>query len=50
MGLKELHSRNIVHRNLSSENILIQEDGLKLFNYGLYHMTDNGKLVTFPIM
>lgn len=51
IGLRELHKRNIVHRNLSSENILLQhDDNLKLFNYGLYYMTDNGKLVSFPIM
>ncbi|XP_023017738.2 TBC domain-containing protein kinase-like protein [Leptinotarsa decemlineata] len=49
-GLKELHERNIVHRNLSTENILYQGDTIKLFNYGLYHLTDNGKLVSFPII
>ncbi|KAG5897208.1 hypothetical protein JTB14_022559 [Gonioctena quinquepunctata] len=49
-GLQELHRRNIVHRNLSSENILLQNDSIKLFNYGLYHLTDNGKLVSFPII
>lgn len=51
MGLKELHDHNIVHRNLSTENILLQDNGnIKLFNYGLYYITDNGKLVSFPIM
>ncbi|VEN40483.1 unnamed protein product [Callosobruchus maculatus] len=49
-GLMELHSRNIVHHNLSSENILIENGNIKLFNYGLYYMTDNGKLVSFPII
>nr|CAI5860061.1 unnamed protein product [Callosobruchus analis] len=49
-GLMELHSSNIVHHNLSSENILIENGNIKLFNYGLYYMTDNGKLVSFPII
>ncbi|CAG9823731.1 unnamed protein product [Phaedon cochleariae] len=49
-GLNELHTRNIVHRNLSTENILCQDNNVKLFNYGLYHLTDNGKLVSFPII
>nr|CAH7737912.1 unnamed protein product [Callosobruchus chinensis] len=49
-GLMELHSRNIVHHNLSSENILIENGNIKLFNYGLYYMTDNGKLVSFPVI
>ncbi|XP_018562554.1 TBC domain-containing protein kinase-like protein [Anoplophora glabripennis] len=49
-GLQELHNRKIVHRNLSSDNVLLQDGNVKLFNYGLYYMTDNGKLVSFPIM
>ncbi|KAJ8935053.1 hypothetical protein NQ318_002682 [Aromia moschata] len=48
-GLNELHMRNIVHRNLSSDNVLLLGKNIKLFNYGLYHMTDKGKLVSFPI-
>lgn len=51
MGLKKLHQHNIVHRNLSSENILVQDNGnIKLFNYGLYYITESGKLVSFSIM
>lgn len=52
VGLDELHKRNIVHRNLSTDNILLQnnEIDIKLFNYGLYYATDNGKLVPFPIL
>ncbi|KAL3272384.1 hypothetical protein HHI36_013861 [Cryptolaemus montrouzieri] len=50
-ALNELHKKRIVHRNLSCENILIQSNGdIKLFNYGSYYMTNNGQLVTFPIM
>ncbi|KAF5294637.1 hypothetical protein FQA39_LY02769 [Lamprigera yunnana] len=51
LGLNEIHSKKLVHRCLSSDNILLQENkNIKLFNYGLYHMTDNGKLVNFPIV
>lgn len=51
-GLNELHKQFIIHRNLSPENILMQmeECNLKLFDYGLYHMTGEGSLVSFPIM
>lgn len=49
-GLQELHKRKIVHRNLSSDNVLLQDGNVKLFNYGLYYMTENGKLVSFPIV
>ncbi|XP_045476153.1 TBC domain-containing protein kinase-like protein [Harmonia axyridis] len=46
-----LHKKKMVHRNLSPENILMQNSGdIKLFNYGLYYMTNNGALVSFPIM
>ncbi|XP_030758125.1 TBC domain-containing protein kinase-like protein [Sitophilus oryzae] len=50
-GLSLLHSLKIVHRCLSNENILLQDnDNIKLFNYGLYYMTDNGALVPFPVL
>ncbi|XP_026469381.1 TBC domain-containing protein kinase-like protein [Ctenocephalides felis] len=49
-GIKHLHSLGITHRNLSPENILIGDNNeIKLFNYGLYYMTLNGKYVSFPI-
>ncbi|XP_044258848.1 TBC domain-containing protein kinase-like protein isoform X1 [Tribolium madens] len=50
-ALNYLHERKIVHRNLSTENILLQKNkDIKLFNYGLFHMTGCGQLVSFPIM
>ncbi|XP_049820096.1 TBC domain-containing protein kinase-like protein [Aethina tumida] len=50
-GVNELHKNNIIHRNLSNENILLQDNNdIKLFNYGLYHMTGENKLVSFPIL
>lgn len=50
-ALNILHSKNMIHRNLSPENILLQSNkDIKLFNYGLYSMTGGGKLVAFPII
>ncbi|ENN79317.1 hypothetical protein YQE_04226, partial [Dendroctonus ponderosae] len=49
-GLKVLHGRKIVHRTLSNDNILLQSSGdVKLFNYGLFHMSKFGSLVSFPV-
>lgn len=49
-ALDILHENKIVHRNLSTSNVLMQTSGnIKLFNYGLYYMTNQGKLVLFPI-
>ncbi|XP_059151921.1 TBC domain-containing protein kinase-like protein [Physella acuta] len=49
-GLTYLHRNNIVHRNLSIDNILIDKQGnIKLSEYGLYYMTDYGADVSFPI-
>ena len=50
IGLKFLHDQDIIHRTLSDDNILIDNDGrVKLFNYGLYYMTDRGREVSFPL-
>ncbi|CAG9765341.1 unnamed protein product [Ceutorhynchus assimilis] len=50
-GLKVLHQRKMIHRTLSNENILLQANGdVKLFNYGLFHMSDMGSLVSFPVL
>ncbi|KAL1492194.1 hypothetical protein ABEB36_012677 [Hypothenemus hampei] len=50
-GLQVLHKKKIIHRTLSNENILLQANNeIKLFNYGLYHMSDAGSLVSFPIL
>lgn len=49
-ALDYLNQHGIVHRMLSPDNILVSENGnVKLFNYGLYHMTNNGVDVEFPI-
>jgi len=45
-----LNSRQIVHRKLSLDNIMVDERGMvKLSDYGMYHMTKSGSLVAFPI-
>lgn len=50
IGLKFLHDQDIIHRTLSDDNILIDNEGrVKLFNYGLCYMTDRGKEVSFPL-
>lgn len=49
-ALKYLNNHGIVHRVLSTDNILLNQKGdVKLFNYGLYYMTDNSRDVEFPI-
>ena len=52
-ALDFLQSKNINVMNLSSKNILWEENdrhqNIKLYNYGLAHMTDYGRLVGFPI-
>jgi serine/threonine protein kinase len=49
-GLKHLHERGIVSRNVSLDNTLITKSGRAvLSNYGLYYATEWGKSVVFPI-
>ncbi|XP_046978843.1 TBC domain-containing protein kinase-like protein [Vanessa cardui] len=45
-----LHKQEITHRTLSDDNILLDSSGrVKLFNYGMYYMTNEGNEVPFPI-
>ncbi|XP_058444044.1 TBC domain-containing protein kinase-like protein [Malaya genurostris] len=45
-----LNEKGLMCRNLEPLNILISRDfTVKLYNYGLYYMTDKGKYVSFPI-
>ncbi|XP_058821830.1 TBC domain-containing protein kinase-like protein [Topomyia yanbarensis] len=49
-AVAHLNERNIMCRNLEPVNVLISRDfSVKLYNYGLYYMTDSGKYVSFPI-
>ncbi|XP_045763934.1 TBC domain-containing protein kinase-like protein isoform X2 [Maniola jurtina] len=49
-AMKFLHKNDITHRTLSEDNILLDSTGrVKLFNYGLYYMTNGGNEVPFPL-
>jgi hypothetical protein len=48
LGLKELHSIGVIHRDLSSSNILLHEGRWKLSDFGISRDTDIGtRQVTF---
>lgn len=50
LGLSYLNNKGIVHRALSPNSILFDtEDNVRLFNYGLYYMSEYNKCVSFPI-
>ncbi|XP_068141174.1 TBC domain-containing protein kinase-like protein [Drosophila tropicalis] len=50
-GLNVLVKHKLVVHNLEPKHILMESDGsrIKLFNYGLHHMTKGGAYVPFPI-
>lgn len=49
-ALDHLNGQGLVCHNLEPANVLLDEhDNLKLFNYGLFHMTHRGEYVSFPI-
>ena len=50
-GLAYLNKNGIVCHNVEPENILFDpiDNSIKLFNYGLWYMTNGGEYVTFPI-
>lgn len=48
-GLDYIHRNGVVHRFLAKENICKDHNSWRLFNFGLYYMTDNGADVPFPI-
>lgn len=50
MALHSSSHHQIVHHNLDRSNILLDDEyNVKLFNYGLFHMSNAGQLVSFPI-
>ncbi|XP_017024219.1 TBC domain-containing protein kinase-like protein [Drosophila kikkawai] len=50
-GINVLSQHHLVAHNLEPKHVLISDDGrrIKLFNYGLHHMTKGGCYVPFPI-
>lgn len=45
-----MHDNGVVHYNLDTTNILVDDEkNVKLFNWGLFYMTNQGKYVSFPI-
>uniref|UniRef100_A0A7N8YLP2 TBC domain-containing protein kinase-like protein n=1 Tax=Mastacembelus armatus TaxID=205130 RepID=A0A7N8YLP2_9TELE len=49
-GLEFMNNHGMVHRALSAHNVLMDCKGnVKLAKFGLYHMTDHGADVDFPI-
>ncbi|TRY66236.1 hypothetical protein DNTS_006073 [Danionella cerebrum] len=49
-GLEFMNKHGMVHRALSTNNVLLDHEGkVKLAKFGLYHMTDHGADVDFPI-
>ncbi|RXN09129.1 TBC domain-containing kinase [Labeo rohita] len=49
-GLEFMNKHGMVHRALSPNNVLLDREGkVKLAKFGLYHMTDHGADVDFPI-
>lgn len=49
-GLDHIHGLGFAMQNLEPKNVLIDSEyNVKLFNYGMYHQTNRGKCVTFPI-
>lgn len=49
-ALHYLEDRNVIVLNLSSNNIVFDtKQEVKLFNFGMGHMSEYGKLVSFPL-
>lgn len=49
-ALAFIYERSIIHRTLSPDNILLDDNNqVKLYNYGLFHMTGGGNDVAFPL-
>ncbi len=47
-GLKAIHEKGVVHRNLSPENILMVEDTPKLMNFDLSYQIADNRMTVMP--
>jgi len=45
-GLDHCHQRGVIHRDLKPENMLLHEGKLKLVDFGLGNITENGALLS----
>eukprot|EP00347_Sterkiella_histriomuscorum_P002761 403366904 len=51
LGLKELHSRNIIHRDIKPQNILVfEEDDVKIADYGLAKQVNEDTPLCFSVV
>lgn len=50
-GLEHIHAHHFSMQNLEPQNVLVDEGNanVKLFNYGMFHQTNGGEFVEFPI-
>lgn len=49
-GMNHIDKLDFTMQTLEPKNVLIDELGnVKLLNYGMYHQTNQGEFVTFPI-
>lgn len=49
-GLDHINGLDFSMQNLEPKNVLVDSThNVKIFNYGMYHQTNRGEYVTFPI-